>query len=61
MGMLGKLFDDGNLRDESGEDGAGKVHRPRFDIDLDGGVVRMPNLATTKPADTAVPEEPDSE
>jgi hypothetical protein len=61
MGMLGKLFDDGNLRDESGEDGEGKVHRPRFDIDLDGGVVRMPNLAAPKSADTAGPEEPDSE
>jgi hypothetical protein len=44
MGMLGKLFDDGkSLRDESDEDGEGKVYRPRFDIDLDSGVVRMPN------------------
>ncbi|HZZ47318.1 MAG TPA: hypothetical protein VFE65_10585 [Pseudonocardia sp.] len=44
MGLLGKLFENGNLRDESGEDGEGKLYRPRFDIDLDGGVVRMPTL-----------------
>lgn len=44
MGLLGKLFENGNLRDEGGEDGDGKVHRPRFDIDLDSGVVRMPTL-----------------
>ena len=43
MGMLGKLFDDGkSLRDESDQDGEGKLYRPRFDIDLDSGVVRMP-------------------
>jgi hypothetical protein len=46
MGMLGKLFDDGkSLRDESDQDGEGKLYRPRFDIDLDSGVVRMPNRA----------------
>jgi hypothetical protein len=44
MGLLGKLFDNGGLRDEGGEDGDGKVVRPRFDIDLDSGVVRMPTL-----------------
>jgi hypothetical protein len=44
MGLLGKLFENGDMRDESGEDGDGKVHRPRFNIDLDSGVVRMPTL-----------------
>lgn len=52
--MLGKLFDDGQLRDEGGEDGEGKVFRPRFDIDLDSGMVRLPNLGAAKPA-TAPP------
>jgi hypothetical protein len=54
MGMLGKLFDDGRgrLRDESGEDGEGQQHRPRFDIDLDAGVVRLPTLHPTEPTDT---------
>lgn len=50
MGLLGKLFDNGGLRDESGEDGDGKVVRPRFDIDLDSGVVRMPTLPGKRPA-----------
>jgi hypothetical protein len=50
MGMLGKLFDDGSLRDEGGEDGEGKVYRPRFDIDLDSGMVRLPNLGAARPA-----------
>lgn len=52
--MLGKLFNDQNLRDETGEEGEGKVHCPRFDIDLDSGVVRMPTLPT-KSADDSDP------
>lgn len=56
MGMLGKLFDDGQLRDEGGEEGEGKVHHPRFNIDLDSGVVRLPGLAP-KPAAGAEPDD----
>ncbi|WP_169747908.1 hypothetical protein [Pseudonocardia acaciae] len=58
MGMLGEMFPGQKLRDESGEDGEGEQYRPpRFDIDLDSGVVRMPTLGA--PADTkeSSPEE----
>lgn len=48
--MLGKLFNDQNLRDESGDEGEGKLYRPRFDIDLDSGVVRMPTLPSKSDA-----------
>ncbi|HEV7791500.1 MAG TPA: hypothetical protein VGP05_21015 [Pseudonocardia sp.] len=51
MGMLGELFPGKKLGDEGGEDSDGKLHRPRFDIDLDSGVVRMPTLAARKPAE----------
>jgi hypothetical protein len=56
MGMLGELFPGPKLRDESGEDGDGKEHPPRFEIDLDSGVVRMPTLRTPNPP--ADPEPP---
>jgi len=42
MAMLGELFPGKKLSDEGGEDSDGKLHRPRFDIDLDSGVVRCP-------------------
>jgi hypothetical protein len=50
MGMLGELFPGKKLTDEGGEDSDGKLHRPRFDIDLDSGVVRLPNRAPRQPA-----------
>ena len=48
--MLGELFPGKKLSDDGGEDSDGKLHRPRFDIDLDSGMVRLPNLATRQPA-----------
>ncbi|HEY2203473.1 MAG TPA: hypothetical protein VGH99_03200 [Pseudonocardia sp.] len=61
MGMFGKLFDGARPTDEGGEDSDGKVHRPRFDIDLDGGVVRMPTLGSPNaaPAPDATDERSD--
>ena len=55
--MLGELFPGRKLLDEGGEDSDGKLHRPRFDIDLDKGVVRLPNLGRPKqsPADEKPP------
>lgn len=44
MGVLGEMFPGKKLADTGDEDGEGKTHRPRFDIDLDSGVVRMPTL-----------------
>lgn len=55
MGMLGEMFPGKKLSDEGGEDSDGKLHRPRFDIDLDSGVVRLPGLAVKKPAASAEP------
>jgi hypothetical protein len=44
------LFPGRKLRDEGGEDGDGQEQPPRFEIDLDSGVVRMPTLGTPKPS-----------
>jgi hypothetical protein len=44
MGMLGELFPGPKPADTGGEDGDGKTYRPRFEIDLDGGTVRLANL-----------------
>ena len=59
--MLGKLFDDGQQRDESGEDGDGKIHHPRFNIDLDSGVVRLPRLAPKPDATAEQQDQPESD
>ncbi|MEV6134855.1 hypothetical protein AB0L63_02045 [Nocardia sp. NPDC051990] len=41
MGVIGELFPGQKLADEGSEDSAGQVHRPRVEIDLDAGVVRL--------------------
>jgi len=56
--MLGELFPGAKALDEGGEDSDGKLHRPRFDIDLDSGVVRLPRLAARPPAAEPVDEQP---
>jgi len=61
MAMLGELFPGKKLSDEGGEDSDGKLHRPRFDIDLDGGVVRLPGLAAKKPAAPVEPAAAEAE
>lgn len=62
MGQLGKLFEGQEINDETGGDSDGKQHHPRFDIDLDGGVVRMGPRAS-KPAEPTEqnPDAPKSE
>ena len=57
MGVLGELFPGRKLEDDSGEDGDSKELPPRFEIDLDSGVVRMPTLGTLNPP----PDAPDRE
>jgi len=59
--MLGELFPGKKLSDEGGEDSDGKLHRPRFDIDLDSGVVRLPGLAAKKPPAAPPPAEADAD
>ncbi|MBF6227229.1 hypothetical protein IU470_19235 [Nocardia abscessus] len=42
MGVIGELFPGKKLTHEGSEDSDGQPHTPRFDIDLDTGVVRVP-------------------
>ncbi|MBF6327997.1 hypothetical protein [Nocardia transvalensis] len=41
MGVMGELFPGKKLMNEDSEDGDGQTHRPRLDLDLDAGVVRL--------------------
>jgi hypothetical protein len=41
MAQLGDLFPGRKLLDESGEDADGELVGKRWDVDLDGGVVRL--------------------
>lgn len=54
MGVIGELFPGKKLTHEGTEAGDGQTHTPRFDIDLDTGVVRVPRAA-----DPAVDKRPD--
>ena len=49
MGMLGEMFPGKKLTHDGSEDSDGKLFRPRFDIDLDSGLVRLPGLAARQP------------
>ena len=46
--MLGEMFPGRKSRHDGGEAGDGRQHPPRFDIDLDSGVVRLPNFHPAK-------------
>jgi hypothetical protein len=60
MGMLGELFPGRKLRDESGEDGEGKSIGDPWDIDLEGGVVRLRPMKAPAPKPAPEPKaEPD--
>lgn len=41
MGVFGEMFPGKKLTDESGEDQDGQSHRPRVELDLDAGVIRL--------------------
>ncbi|WP_433758975.1 hypothetical protein [Nocardia sp. CA-135398] len=41
MGVMGELFPGQKLADEGSEDSDGQSHRPRVEIDLEAGVVRL--------------------
>ncbi|WP_378743408.1 hypothetical protein [Nocardia brasiliensis] len=41
MGVMGELFPGKKLADEGSEDSDGQTHRPRLELDLDAGVVRL--------------------
>ncbi|WP_167837792.1 hypothetical protein [Nocardia altamirensis] len=48
---MGELFPGQKLADEGSEDSAGEQHRPRVDLDLDAGVVRLRSAPVEEPAD----------
>ncbi|MBU3065293.1 hypothetical protein KO481_27670 [Nocardia sp. NEAU-G5] len=54
MGVFGEMFGK-KLTDESSEDSDGQNHRPRLELDLDGGVIRLsgpaPRAAEDSPGD----------
>ena len=55
MGVFGEMFPGKKLENDGSEDGGGQTHRPRVELDLDAGVIRV------SPAKPAAPpqDEPD--
>ncbi|MGQ4615464.1 hypothetical protein [Nocardia sp. R7R-8] len=51
MGVIGELFPGKKLTHAGSEDSDGQTHTPRFDIDLDTGVVRVPRTDRTTTED----------
>ncbi|WP_330257704.1 hypothetical protein OG874_28985 [Nocardia sp. NBC_00565] len=51
MGVMGELFPGQKLGDEGSEDSDGQQHRPRVEIDLDAGVVRLSGIGAPASAD----------
>lgn len=60
MGIIGELFPGKKLADESGQDADGQTHRPRLELDLDAGVIRLsgaPSLEVESEEPKVEPEE----
>ncbi|WP_039798234.1 hypothetical protein [Nocardia araoensis] len=51
MGVIGELFPGKKLTHEGSEDSDGQTYTPRFDIDLDTGVVRVPHAPRPRTED----------
>ncbi|WP_158607914.1 hypothetical protein [Nocardia panacis] len=49
MGVIGELFPGQKLTDEGGEQANGQVERPRVDLDLEAGVVRLSPKPKARP------------
>ncbi|GAB4588890.1 hypothetical protein Ntsu_67220 [Nocardia sp. IFM 10818] len=49
VGIMGELFPGKKLTDEGSEDSSGQPHRPRLEVNLDDGVIR---IAPTNPPTT---------
>ncbi|MGW5311214.1 hypothetical protein ACWEQ0_15220 [Nocardia thailandica] len=57
---MGELFPGQKLQDEGGEDSDGQTHRPRVDVDLEAGVIRVVGGGPAHPDQRAVsPQESD--
>lgn len=50
---MGELFSGQKLADEGSEDSSGQGHRPRLDVDLEAGVVRLSGPPARPVADAA--------
>jgi hypothetical protein len=48
MGIMGELFGQ-ELSDEGSEDSDGQTHRPRFELDLAHGTIRLPCRPQARP------------
>ncbi len=53
VGIMGELFPGKKLTDEGSEDSNGQDHRPRLEVSLDDGVIR---IARSTPPATDEPE-----
>ncbi|MEV6361057.1 hypothetical protein [Nocardia asteroides] len=51
MGIMGELFPSQKLRHDGSETGDGQDHRPRLDVDLDAGVIRLSGPSDPAPTD----------
>ncbi|WP_167333447.1 hypothetical protein [Nocardia concava] len=49
MGVIGELFPGKKLEDDGSEAGDGQQHRPRLELDLDAGVIKLSPPAATRP------------
>ncbi|MBF6195825.1 hypothetical protein [Nocardia implantans] len=58
MGVIGELFPGKKLTHEGSEDSDGQTHTPRFDIDLDTGVVRLSRIGRAGTQDRTDGPEP---
>ncbi len=54
MGVIGEMFPGRKLTDEDSEAGDGQTHRPRLELDLEGGVVRLSAPARPRSAEQGV-------
>jgi hypothetical protein len=41
MGVIGEMFPGKKLENDDSQDGGGQMHRPRVELDLDAGVIRV--------------------
>ncbi|MET7767845.1 hypothetical protein [Nocardia sp. NPDC005366] len=48
VGVFGELFPGKKLTDESSQSGDGEQHRPRVELDLDAGVIRVSGKAADR-------------
>ena len=53
VGVFGEMLPGKKLTDESSRSGDGELHRPRVELDLDAGVIRVSGTASADRDDDA--------